>query len=131
MGQGAAGAALAERREFHRLDHFARLLRRSDARGDDAERAAIEHALDIFGRIGGHAHHRGDPDAQRRQANLPGHVERHGRMLQIDIDHVEAGGLGQPRDLDAAREADRHRGDDLVARQLFLDDVTHDFIRPH
>ena len=52
-------------------------------------------------------------------------------MFQIDIDHVEAGGLGQLRDLDAARQADRHRRDDLVARQLLLDHVTHDFVRTH
>jgi hypothetical protein len=52
-------------------------------------------------------------------------------MLQIDIDHVEARGLGQPRDLDAAHQADRHRGDDLVARQFLLDEVTHHFIRTH
>ena len=61
MRQGAAGAALAERRIFRRLDHLARLRRRSDAGRDDAERAAVQHALDVFGRIGGHAHHRRDP----------------------------------------------------------------------
>src|SRR5215831_12611661 len=50
-------------------------------------------------------------------------------MLEIDIDHVEAGGLGEPRDLHTAREADRHRGDDFIALQLFLDHVTHYFHR--
>ena len=126
MGQGAAGAALALRREFGRAHHGARFLGRADARRNDAERAAVQHALDIVGRIGRYAHHRHDAAAQRRQTNLSGHVERDGRVLHVDIDHVEAGGLGHARDFDAARQPDGHRGDDFVSRQLVPDNVPYD-----
>ena len=131
MRQGAAGAAFTERGIFRGFDHLARLRRRSDAGRDDAERAAVQHALDVFGRVGGHAHHRHESYAQRRQANLPGRFERHGRMFQVDINHVEAGGLGQSCYFDAAREADRDRGDHLVARQLFFNRITQHFTCLH
>ena len=49
----------------------------------------------------------------------------------FDIDHIEAGSLRDLRDLDAAHQTNRHRSDDLVPRQFFLDDVAHNFIRPH
>ena len=41
-------------------------------------------------------------------------------MLEIDIQHVEAGGAGDAGDLDAAHQAHRHRGDDLAARELLF-----------
>src|ERR1700730_15044664 len=52
-------------------------------------------------------------------------------MLDVDIKHVEAGGFGDLRDLDAAHQAHRHRGHDLVARQLLLHRVTNDFFCLH
>src|ERR1700730_6872570 len=52
-------------------------------------------------------------------------------MLDVDIEHVEAGGFGDLRDLDAAHQACRHRGRDLVARQLLLHSVTNDFFCLH
>src|SRR6476660_3119620 len=52
-------------------------------------------------------------------------------MLDVDIEHVEAGGFGDLRDLDAAHQAHRHRGHDLVARQLLLHSVTNDFFCLH
>ena len=42
-------------------------------------------------------------------------------MLHIDIEAVEARGLGDARDLDAAHQPHRHRGDDLAAGELVLD----------
>ncbi len=42
-------------------------------------------------------------------------------MLHIDIEAVEARGLGDAGDLDAADEPHRHRGHDLVAGKLFLE----------
>jgi len=44
-------------------------------------------------------------------------------MLQIDIEAVEAGGLGDADDLDAVDEPNRHRGDDLAPAKLLLDVV--------
>ena len=41
-------------------------------------------------------------------------------MLHVDIKAVETRGLGDARDLDAANEPHRHRGDDLAAGELFL-----------
>ena len=47
-------------------------------------------------------------------------------MFQVDIEAVEAGGLGKPRDLDAGHQPHRHRGDDLAAGELVLDVVAQD-----
>jgi hypothetical protein len=96
-------------------------------RRNDTERAAVEHALDVFRRIGGHTHHRREAGGKGGKAELAGGVERQRRMLEVDIEHVEAGGLGEPRDLHAARQPHRHRGDQLVAREFLLDHVAHDF----
>ena len=48
-------------------------------------------------------------------------------MLDIDIERVEAGRLGDARNFDTAHEPHRHRGDDLIARKLVLDGVAQDF----
>ena len=93
-------------------------------RRDHAERAAVEHALD-FGDAR-HAHERRDAGFERGDADLARGLERKARMLHIDIEAVEAGGLGDARDLDAAHEPHRHRGDDLAARELLLDVVAQD-----
>jgi hypothetical protein len=47
-------------------------------------------------------------------------------VLDVDIERVEAGRPGDARDLDAADEPHRHRGDDLAARELLLDVVAQD-----
>jgi hypothetical protein len=49
-----------------------------------------------------------------------GAFERKARMLHVDIEAVEARGLGDARDLDAVHKPHGHRGDDLVAGELFL-----------
>ena len=87
-------------------------------RRDDAERAAVEHALHVG--QAGHAHERRDADFERGDADLARGFQRKARMLHIDIEPVEAGGLGDARDLDAANEPHRHRRHDLAARELFL-----------
>ena len=94
MRERQAGAALAERRKFRRLDHRARFLGRADARRDDAERAAVEHPRDIVRGVAGHANESRDAGAQSRQADLPGGLDREAGVLHVDIEHVETGGLG-------------------------------------
>jgi hypothetical protein len=44
-------------------------------------------------------------------------------MLKIDIEAVEASGLGDANDFDAADEPNRHRGDHFAAAKLLLDMV--------
>jgi len=51
-------------------------------------------------------------------------------MFHVDIEAVEAGGLGNPDDLDAANEADGHRGDDLVAEKLLFHATAQYFADP-
>jgi hypothetical protein len=41
-------------------------------------------------------------------------------MLHVDIEAVEASGLGDPRDLDTVHKPHSHRGDHLVAGEFFL-----------
>src|SRR5437867_8495641 len=50
-------------------------------------------------------------------------------MLDVDVDGIEAGGLGDARDLDRAHQAHGHRRHDLAARELVLYVVAHDFPR--
>src|SRR5438132_12037294 len=44
-------------------------------------------------------------------------------MLEVDVDRVEARGLGDAHDLHAGYEAHRHRRHHLAARELLLDAV--------
>ena len=87
---------------------------------DHPHRAAVQDAADILGRVRRHAHQRGDADLLRRDADLAGGVDRQRVVLHIHIQRVEAGGLGDLRDLDRAAQADGHRGDDLAARQFLF-----------
>src|SRR6516164_9081038 len=77
-------------------------LDRSPSGGNLAERAAVEHARDIVRRVGGNAHERRDPGFERGHADLGAGVEREARMLDIDIERVEAGGAGDAGDLHGA-----------------------------
>jgi hypothetical protein len=52
-------------------------------------------------------------------------------MLDVDVEHVEAGRLGYLRNLDAAHQAYCHRRDDFVARQLVLHIVTNNIFGLH
>ena len=54
-----------------------------------------------------------------------------GGVLQVDIEHVEARGLGDAGDLDGAAEPHGHRGDHLAAGELVLDVVAQDVARGH
>jgi hypothetical protein len=90
-------------------------------RGDHAQRAGIEHPRH-FGDAR-HANERRDARFQRGDADLASGLERKARMLQIDIEAVEARGLGDAGDLDAADEPHRHRGDHLAAGEPRLDMV--------
>ena len=71
-------------------------------RRDDAERAGVQDARNIVRRVRGHPHRRHDADVEAGQADLPGGIHRQRRMLQVDVEHVEARGLGDPGDLDGA-----------------------------
>jgi hypothetical protein len=90
-------------------------------RGDHAQRAGIEHPRH-FGDAR-HANERRDARFQRGDADLASGLERKARMLQIDIEAVEARGLGDAGDFDAADEPNRDRGDDFAAAKLVLDRV--------
>jgi hypothetical protein len=57
------GRTPAAPRALRRLDDGARFFGRADVWRNDAERAAVEHARNIFGRIAGHANHGSDPGA--------------------------------------------------------------------
>jgi hypothetical protein len=45
------------------------------------------------------------------------------RVLEIDVERIEAGGLGDAHDLHARDQPHRHRRDDLAARELILEGV--------
>lgn len=47
-------------------------------------------------------------------------------MLEIDVKRIEAGRLGDPRDLDPADEADGHRDDEFVPIELLPHIVAQD-----
>jgi hypothetical protein len=49
-------------------------------------------------------------------------------MLHIDIEAIEACGLGDARDLDAANEPHRHGGDHFAAAKLLLDVIAQDLV---
>jgi len=51
-------------------------------------------------------------------------------VFHVDIETVEAGSLGDPRDFDAANEPDGHGGDHLAAPKLFLHMVAQYFVDP-
>jgi hypothetical protein len=71
-----------------------------------------------------------DAGFQRGDANLARGFEREARMLHVDVEAVEAGRLGDPRDVDAANEPNGHRGDDLVAAKLLFDAIAQYFVDP-
>jgi hypothetical protein len=121
MGQGTGRRAMPERRKFCRRDVGPRIIGRLQMRRDHAERASIEHARH-YGDAR-HAHQRRDPRLERGDANLAGSLERETRMLQIDIEAVEARGPGDAGDLDAAYEPNRHGGNGFAAAKLLLDMV--------
>src|SRR5262249_43575377 len=92
---------------------------------------AIEHARDVFRRVGGNSHERGDPDVECGHADLTAGLEREARMLEVDIERVEAGGMRNSRDLHGPHQPHRHGGNDLVARKLLLDAVAQDVAYRH
>ena len=113
------------------LHHRARLGGRAHMRRDHAERAGVQDARDIVGRVRRNPHRRHDADVEAGHADLPGGVHRQRRMLQVDVEHVEARRLGDAGDLDGAAEPHRHRGHDLAAGELFLDVVAQDVAGRH
>src|SRR5260370_8979207 len=54
----------------------------ADARCDDAERAAIQHALGVFGRVGGNADHVRNAGADRPLADLAAGLAPNGPLVQ-------------------------------------------------
>ena len=123
MRAGARRRAAAERGKLRRIDHRAGLVGRADMGRDDAERAAVEHARDVFRGVGRHPHERGDAGGECGDADLARRLERDARVLDVDIERVEARGRGDLRDLDLAHEAHRHRRHHLVPLELLLDAV--------
>ena len=124
--QRAAGRAMTRRRKFYQFDHRARLGGGTHMGGDDAHRAAVQHAADVFRRIGRHPHQRGDADLLGADTDLATGVDRQRVMLQIHIQRVETSGLGDGRDFDGPREAHGHRSHDLPGSQLLLHMVAQD-----
>jgi hypothetical protein len=124
MRQRGREAAFSERRIFRGAHDLARLARRAHVRHDHAQRAAVEHTADDVELR--HAGERRDPGIQRGKAYLAGRLQRQAGMLKVDIERVEARGLGETRDLTAAREAHRHGGRDFAAREPLLDAVAHE-----
>src|SRR5262249_4277708 len=131
MRQAAGVRALAERRKFGRRHDRLGFVRRADVRRDHSERAAVEHAGDIVRRVGGNAHERRDPGFERGHADLAAGVEREARMLDVDIERIEAGGAGDAGDLDGAHEPHRHRRHHLVPLELLLYIVVQDVAYRH
>jgi len=54
---------------------------------------------------------------------LAGGLERERGVLEVDVDRVEARGLGDAHDLHAGDQAHRHRRRQLAARELVLEGV--------
>ena len=52
--------------KLRRIDHGAGLVGRATRGRDDPKRAAVEHARDIFRRVGRHPYERGDAGGERR-----------------------------------------------------------------
>ncbi len=113
----------AQRRKAAGRHHVGRLVRRLDARHDDAGGAGVEQPPDHAVFALRHAHERDDADVERRGADRAGHVDRHGAVLQVDPDRMVPGRLGQPRDLRRARAADAERRHRLAAREAGHDGV--------
>src|SRR5262249_35854400 len=123
--------ALAQRRKFCRPHHVRHRGERMHVRGDDAERATLEHAGDMVRRVGGNAHEGRDAGFARGHADRRARLERHGGMFQVHVERIEARGGGDARDLRRAHEPHRHGGHHLVACKLFLDVVAQDVADPH
>src|SRR5262245_44980623 len=123
--------ALAQRRKFCRPHHVPHRGERMHVRGDDAERAALEHAGDMVRRVGGNANERRDAGFERGHADRRAGLERDGGMLQVHVERIEARGGGDARDLRRAHQPHRHRGHHLVALELLLDVVAQDVGDPH
>jgi len=78
--------------------HLAGLRGAAHVRCDHAHRAAVEHARDVLGRVGGHPHEGGNPDLQGGHADLAGGLQREAAVLHVDVEGVEAGRPGDPGD---------------------------------
>jgi len=50
-------------------------------------------------------------------------------VFEIHIERVEAAGLGDPGNFDAANKPHEHRCHDFVARELLFDIVAHNLAR--
>src|SRR4029077_13696341 len=95
-------------------------------RRDHAERPGVEHPRYLgYAR---YAHQWSNAGFQRGDANLPGGFKRETCVLHIDIEAVEACGLGDARDLDAANEPHRHGGEHFATAKLLLDVIAQDFV---
>ena len=105
---------------------------RTTARASAAERTcgaitpiapASRRRRDVVRRVGRNPHQRHDPEIERGEADLPGGIEGQRRMLQVDVERVEARGFGDAGDFDRARQPHRHRRHHLAARELVLDRI--------
>jgi hypothetical protein len=122
-GRGLGVGALAERRIFGGTHVGPRVIGGLHMRRDNAERAGIENTLHIA--RARHAHERRNADLKCGHADLARCLQGKTRMLHVDIEAVEACGLGDARDLDAAHQPHRHRGDDLAPGKLVLGVIAH------
>src|SRR5262249_59301350 len=92
---------------------------------------AGERGGDIAGGVGGTAQDGRDPGLERGHEDLAAGVEREARMLDVDIERIEAGGAGDPGDLHGADEPHRHRRHHFVPLELLLDVVVQDVAYRH
>ena len=120
LRQAAGEAAAAERRVLGGRHHRARFGRGTHARRDHAQRAAVEHARNVFGSIRRHAHEGRHAGLERHDAELAGGLHREARVLEVDVEAVEARALGDAHDLDRRHEAHGDRGDAPRRAAAFL-----------
>src|SRR5205823_4553800 len=122
---------LAHGGKLRRPHHGLGVIGRMHVGCDNAERAALQHTGDVVRRVRGHPYERRDAGFERRHADLAAGLEREARMLQVDIERVEASGRGDARDLGPAHQPHGHRGDHLVAGELLFDVVAQDVAYRH
>ena len=94
-----------------------------DIRNNHTLRAAVEHPAHPLPVMARHPHQGRDANPERGGADRRGGVDRVGRVLHVDIERVIAAGLGDHRDIDAARQAQIHAQHQLARRELLLHQV--------
>src|SRR5262249_61152771 len=83
------------------------------------------------GWVGGNAQERRAPGFDGAHADRAAVDERKARMLDTDVERIEAGGAGDAGDLHRAHEPHRHRRHHFVPLELLLDIVAQDLAYRH